>query len=473
MSFYEEREEIIKENNTAQESLINILEGLNRSTQLLRIREALSGDLDFSILKEMGFEYIQFITIEKGKITSITGLPATLSSLICPGNLLVELINLPTNLKDIDVEYNYLTTIDLSRQKQLEYLNLSHNQITKLENLPTTITTLKCDHNKIGRLNLTGLNKLQYFHVSNNPITLIENLPENILNFQMENTPGIEFRNFINIPNPETTVSNLQGSDSEKKDYTEALNAYFKLKTAYENDLHKMKKKIYADEPNKKLAKKQILEVKPKCIKCKRPVGTIFSNGKENNRYTATCGDPDPNTRCSLNIVIFTGSHNNIEYILNIFKNEIDDLKDTIIQQKLDALFNYLSEEESVKLFKKELQNYTENSEIYKTILDNYNSLYNNKERKDAIIKKLGDIFKLIENNKILLEDYNKTNNREILLSALELQVKEIAPEIRNLRMLKHEIMEMDSEKLIRYPVTLEKTEHLTGEPPRVIKFVK
>jgi hypothetical protein len=234
-----------------------------------------------------------------------------------------------------------------------------------------------------------------------------------------------------------------------------------------------MKKKIYTEEPNKKLAKKQILQLKPKCIKCKRPVGTIFSNGKEKNRYSATCGDPDPNTKCSLNIVIFTGTHNNLEYILNIFKNEIDELKDTIIQQKLDTLFNYLSEEASVALFKKELQNYTENGEIYKTLLDNYNSLYNNKEKQQAIINKLGDIFKLIENNRVLLEDYNKTGNREILSTALDLQVKELAPEIRNLRMLKHGIMEMDQEKLVRYPVTLEKTDHLSGEPPRVIKFVK
>ena len=52
---------------------------------------------------------------------------------------------------------------------------------------------------------------------------------------------------------------------------------------------------------------KKLLEIKPKCINCKRPVGTTFSAGKKDDRYTVTCGDPNPGTRCKLDIVIFNG----------------------------------------------------------------------------------------------------------------------------------------------------------------------
>jgi hypothetical protein len=472
MSINEEREEIITQQNTAQETLKNILEKSNRGSQLLRIREPLSGDLDLSILKENGFDVIQYISIEKGRVTSITGLPEDLQSLVCPGNLLTELTNLPVGLKDIDVEYNYLTTIDLSKLDQLEHANLSHNQLKTLEKLPSNLTTLLCDHNKLGRLDLNGVNHLETLNVSNNPITLIENLPKGISNFKMENTPSIEFRNFSEIPNP---TGEIESSDDvlEKKDFKDALNIYFKLKTKYENDIYRMKKNIYSEEPNKKVAKKKMAEVKPKCIKCKRPVGTIFSNGKQKNRYSVICGDPDPNSKCDLNISIFTGTYTNLEYTLNLFKDEIDDVKDNIIQQKLDTLFNYVSEEESVKLFKKELQNYSENNTIYKSMLDKYNDLYNNREKSDAINNKLSNIFKLIEHNRELLQEYKKTQNREFLLTALNLQIKELAPEIRNLRMLKHEVMEMDEDTLVRYPNSLDKTENLSGEPPRVIKYIK
>jgi hypothetical protein len=498
----QEREEIISENNTAQESLRGILEKLNRGSQILRIREALYGDLDFSILTEYGFENIQYIDIEKGKVTSITGLPKGLRGLTSAGNLLVEVRELPAALIDLNLEYNYLTSIDLSKQVQLEVLRVSHNQLTTIKNLPKSLATLKCDHNKLPRLDLRGLVRLDHLHVSNNPITIIENLPEGVSDFQMENTPGIEFRNSAIIPVPKGENVEI-GTEIEQKDYKEALNIYFKFKNKYENELydarreaHKeifrwktlLKSSPHTDTDNRKILKnylkvanQKMLGIKPRCINCKRPVGTVFSQGKIDSRYTMTCGDPNPATRCKLDITIFNGEFSTLEYAVNLFKEEIDDLKDTIIHQKLDTLFNYVSEEESVKLFKTELQNYTETSEIYKNILNTYNHVYNNDQKKEQITKKLGEVFKLIEYNRELLAEYNKTQNTEILKTVMELQIKEIAPEIRNLRILKHEIMEMDSEysgnstqhKMVRHPITLEKMEFLTGEPPRVLKFSK
>lgn len=496
----QEREEIISENNTAQESLRGILEKLNRGSQILRIREALYGDLDFSILTEYGFEVIQYIDIEKGKVTSITGLPKGLRSLSCPGNLLVEVRELPAALIDLDLEYNHLTSIDLSKQVQLEVLRVSHNQLTTIKNLPKSLVTLKCDHNKLPRLDLRGLNRLDHLHVSNNPITIIENLPEGVSDFQMENTPGIEFRNSAIIPVPKGENVEI-GTEIEQKDYKEAVNIYFKFKNKYENELYDARKELYKNkkpwmellrlESNNekrrefkkmiKLANQKMLGIKPRCINCKRPVGTVFSQGKIDSRYTMTCGDPNPATRCKLDITIFNGEFSTLEYAVNLFKEEIDDLKDAIIHQKLDTLFNYVSEEESVKLFKTELQNYTETSEIYKNILNTYNDVYNNDQKKEQITKKLGEVFKLIEYNRELLAEYNKTQSPEILKTVMDLQIKEIAPEIRNLRMLKHEIMEIDSEysgnstqhKMVRRLISLEKMEFLTGEPPRVLKFSK
>ena len=42
-------------------------------------------------------------------------------------------------------------------------------------------------------------------------------------------------------------------------------------------------------------------------------------------------------------------------WLFDFFKGEFDKVKDSIIRQKLDTLFNYITEEESVSLFKDKL----------------------------------------------------------------------------------------------------------------------
>jgi len=69
------------------------------------------------------------------------------------------------------------------------------------------------------------------------------------------------------------------------------------------------------------------------------------------------------------------------------------DIKDAIIRQKLDTLFNYESEEDSVKKFKKELEAYTENSKIYKQLLNKQNEIYHNEDKARLITKKMRRYF--------------------------------------------------------------------------------
>ena len=57
-----------------------------------------------------------------------------------------------------------------------------------------------------------------------------------------------------------------------------ALNEYYKLKSKYENEIMKSKKIIMNDSSLSSKEKRQkYLQLKPKCINCKRPGGTIFS----------------------------------------------------------------------------------------------------------------------------------------------------------------------------------------------------
>jgi hypothetical protein len=100
----------------------------------------------------------------------------------------------------------------------------------------------------------------------------------------------------------------------------------------------------------------------------------------------------------------------------------------------------------------------------------------------DLIADKNGQIFRLIEKSRGILDEYKKTQNPEFLKMAVELNIKEIIPEIQNLRTLKNEVMEINVETdkdenqkiftLFTHPVLLSKIDYNSGEPQKVVKFV-
>jgi len=478
----QQREITIKENNTAQRRLNDILEKTNKRTNILEIREPLYGDIDFSILKE-GFSNVKTILLPEGEITNIINIPEGVTHLHIDKNLIFELNDLPSSLTNLGVTYNYLSTIDFTELKQLEYVNVSYNQITQLENLPLEIITLNCENNQLRSLDLRGLNNLKVLNVSYNKLTIIENLPENITEFKYDSNPSIEFRNSPVIASGKTTKQeDEERSLKQQIGYEDSLQYYFKLKNKYEKSLLEEKQKIYYSSPTKKIARQNILKLKPQCINCKRAVGTIFS--KKDNRYNAICGDTA--TPCKLKIEIFSGNFgSNIDFLYK-FKEHVDELKEDIIKEKLDNLFNYKSEEKSVAIFKKKLEEYNFDSRMLKDLLDRHNENYNNPYKNELIQTKKDAIYKYIENIQELLKEYEKTEKTELLKSAVYIQTKDLFPEINNLRLLTNEIMEMNYETVIgggfgvnplinyylfKNDVALSKNDFTFGEPPRVVQF--
>lgn len=465
-----QREYVLAVNNTAQEELNGILENLNKQTNTIQIREPLHGTVDFSNLRELGFGNISTIEFMEGEITDILNLPSNLTRLVCPKNLLFSLEDLPGSLQHLEIPRNYLSSMDLLELNDLAYLNISHNQIDRLENLPLTLKELFCEDNQLTFLDLHGLRDLKTLHISDNKITLIENMPEKVVSFQIDNNPSIEFRNTPLLPNPDEKKDDDDYQVNEKNmNYLTTLDQYYKLKTKYEERVKKMKQVAYEKAETKKQKKHAILSVKPQCIKCQRSVGTIFS--RRNNRVSAICGDVvNP---CKLNIQIFTGDYTPITSLLYETREGLEELKDGIIRQKLDTLFNYVGENESIELYKKELDAFNDYNTVFRSMNDKNNDLYHNLHKNELIIKKKGDIFILIERIRLLLSEYKKNDNKEILRTAVQMQVEELLPEIRNLRMLENEVLEMEDGKLMKFPVILSKNESLTGEPPRVVKFIK
>ena len=463
-----QREYVMAVNNTAQEKLIGILETLNKQTNSIQIREPLHGDVNLSDLRELGFGNIETIEFSEGEITNITGIPDTLKKLVCPKNLLFNMDDLPPSLTHLNIEKNHLSSLDLLELNELAVLNISHNQFTKLEDLPPSLLELYGQNNLLTFLDLHGLSLLKILNVSNNKITVIENLPESVITLLVDNNPSIEFRNTEIVPKPSDSDTSYE-DNAQKLNYQSALQEYFKLKQVYEDKTYDMKRKAYDKGKTKREKKEAVLTVKPQCIKCHRGVGTIFS--KKNSRFTAICGDT--RNPCKLDIQLFAGEYNPIQYLLYEMKDEMENFKDAIIRQKLDTLFNYIDESESIARFKKEIEGFNKINILYKELNDKNNELFHNRDKKDKIDKKESDIFVLIEKIRVLLMEYKKEDNKEILKTAVQMQIEELLPEVRNLRMLQYEILEMEEGYLIKHPIVLSKTETTFNEPPRVVKFIK
>jgi hypothetical protein len=473
-----QRETIRKENNSAQNELMGIMENMSKSIRELSIQDILHGDLDFAYLGERGFNHVETVELGEGEITSVKNLPESVKSFKCSRNLLTSLEGLPRDLETLICENNYLGRFDGAATQKLKVLHLSDNKLVEMENLPKDLEELYVNNNQIRVLNLEDCPSLRTLHASNNPMLIIEHVPESLVDLQSENSPFVDMNN-VDEREP------IHAENVSKLNYLESLRDYFKLKTKYENAVYETRKKAYKDAATKAIGRRLLKQIKPKCVNCRRPVGTIFELKDE--KYVAMCGDPNRATKCNLHIELYRGGFTHEEYLVYLFKEQVDTLKESIVKQKLDVLFSYKNEATVAQKFKKEIENYNTDSSMFKTLSTNHNELYYSMDRREKIVEKLEKIEGMKTAIQHMINEYEKTHNVQLLRDAISMQIRQLQPEIENLRRLKYEIMEMDNAismggnpmdpkelvecSLVQKDVALSKIEYTFGEPARVVKF--
>jgi hypothetical protein len=447
-----QREDIIRDDNTAQSALVNIISGLKTDVIELIVDVPLHGDLDLSILLDVSkkFDRLRTIHFGQGKITSIRNIPVGISKLICSDNMIDEFTDLPNSLLYLDVARNFLTKFDFTKVPHLEEFHGEDNKITEFHNIPVGIVAIYCDNNDLKLLDLKGLKKLKTLHCSNNPIIIIDNLPENIVDFVSENNP---------IPAAIATTNKKNAQDTSKQvAYLDGLNTFYKLKSKYEERLLLRKRSV-----GRKKAKGD-------CIGCKRPVNTIFTVNAEG--HFAICGDRT--NPCSLNIKLKRGNTVMIETELNLMKVENETAKERIIKLKLDTLFDYIPESKSAALFKSELELFNDTNLLYSAAQKRHDELYNNPHKRALLTQKSEAVHEIQKRMQGTLDEYAKQNrDKRLLKAALDIYKDELMPEMSNLGRLKYEICEMveDSDTLYQSEVALAKMEYVYGNPPTVEKF--
>lgn len=232
-------------------------------------------------------------------------------------------------------------------------------------------------------------------------------------------------------------IIHLNHIDDEEvlNNYYSKLKEYFYYKNKYTENVRKLKSKILEDNKlNKKEKKNQIASLKPKCFKCKKEVGMVFS--EYDDFYYGRCGEP---SNCKFHIKLNKPKYirtkqeeEAIEYNLNFYYTRI-------IELKLKLLFELIDESTMITEFEKikqEIEKYSN----YKSSIYNFKNLlldteYRN-EKIDILKKKIEDHTFIIQD---LRKQYDNTNDKQIIKEIISEYVNGLKKSYDKLRHYKYD----------------------------------
>ena len=269
-----------------------------------------------------------------------------------------------------------------------------------------------------------------------------------------------------------TNTTTKDANNSGKKEFTDAVFMFYKLKNQYEHSINEQKKKIIKLEGMSwREKRREYKRYKPKCINCKRAVGTVFSvkrnlgeSGEDvdSRILRAYCGDRlNP---CPLNIEIASNLFNTKEY-LNDEEDNLTKDKSEVIKYKNDLLFGYLSENEVVNKFEELKEKIKSETSNYEFLLSQYNEIVNNNEKFKKINKNTKEIYELIDKIRNTMDKYEKTDNTNYVADVVTLYTNDLVPKIKQNNKLKYKVEYVDFNEydstynLIQIPYTTEDME--------------
>ena len=223
--------------------------------------------------------------------------------------------------------------------------------------------------------------------------------------------------------------------------YLDEVNNYFKLKESYNDKLNQEKQKIINNKDLTAKEKRQKFhQYKKKCINCKQLGGTIFT--QKDNIFKAYCGNTAK--PCNLNISINREQKILIDEKLIEYIKTINSIKKQIILTKLDYVFNYTSEDESIVKFNELKTNLNDITDNYNTLYTQYINITHNLDNNDTIMTKLLNRADLINSIKSRMSLFKSTNNIKYVKECVELFITDLTQLNRELRELQYNIINIE-----------------------------
>jgi hypothetical protein len=248
------------------------------------------------------------------------------------------------------------------------------------------------------------------------------------------------------------------------KPWQDGINDYYKLKRDYESSIDKDIKKLDKGMSIKE-KRKEFQKLKPKCIDCNRPVGTIFSNKydkeKDGRILSAVCGDiVDP---CNLNINIFTGYTETYPEIIRSLEDDIKKIKNQIIIDKNKLLFGFITTDQALEKFNDYTSLIEEKTERLTSVLELYLNEIDNSEINETIRTLQSEIYLTIGYIKDAITSYDRTNNTQFVQDSVNIYVNQLTPKITQIMNLKYGYKNVELEngvfRLVQKKISIEQLE--------------
>lgn len=252
-----------------------------------------------------------------------------------------------------------------------------------------------------------------------------------------------------------------------------AIDNFYKLKSDYENqnkDLLKKLKKIYLSKQTSLSGfKKNMKNIKFKCINCKREVNTIFKI--KNYEMKARCGDLE--NPCKLNIEINRGiflPYDKIyegDGIIEGLKTRLDNLKSKIIDVKTRFILKLITDVEAISFFDSYNEELTLLMEDLALREEIHMSILNNETNSDNISDKLFLREKTIQEIKRDISEYNLSEEKDEknIQKVIDKYLTILKPTIDELNNIKFRVNEMDGTTLSRHEIMYYDTQQIYYEP--------
>ena len=225
------------------------------------------------------------------------------------------------------------------------------------------------------------------------------------------------------------------------------LNEYYKLKSKYEADFNKNKKKIINNQDlSKKEKQREFQRLKRSCVNCKKIGGTLFTNSlnEDGSRHLkARCGAKTK--ECDLNISLEISQYYLFEDVLAENEADIKEYKNEIIQYKNDILFGYATKERTLTMFDNLTKKISDSMELYTSYLEEYKSITDNDDKKRLINEKQSESYLYLQNIKTAINEFNRTGNNQFVTDAVSIHVNKLKPLADEILHLKYK------QNLVRY----------------------
>jgi len=417
----EQRIQVIAEGNDSANTVFRqSLEKKKKNAKEITVLEKLTGNLNLAILQENGFSQVETLRFkEGGSLTAVTNIPTTVKRLYL-SNQLIEDLELPDGIEYIDIDHNLLSKEwDLSRYQVLKHVNVSYNRLDSLgTHLPESLEKLYCTHNALRDVFLADCPRINTLHCNYNVEGLrIHDLPDTVIDRQFPEK--VVYVSSSSSRDSDSKSKNKKKTvDTTSKEYQESILDYFQTKREYEKKLHYLRS-------NKKLRGEL-----PPCNGCQRLVGMVFS-GKD-QKYRAYCGAAEKSGSksgaaekpCDWKIVIHRGENIPLLSFLQEIREHLEETKGNIIRQKMDTLFDYITDEKSAELFKKYLNYFETNTELVEKYTSLYKDIYFNEAKKEIIPRKLASI----QEKLMQVREHLSSDGEGSLSEAVRIQYEEIQP---------------------------------------------